>query len=416
MNIFEIFCDGNGRIGETNMSSILNFLLDPVRAHGFGHASIARFLMPIRDKLNHLNGPNDRMSLSKTSELEFDRWVKRFSRIELTLEEDVYEPEEENKAPRKRVLDSVIRFSYGQDLCWVLAIENKTSMASASEIEQLSEEYDFLRAITNKNVPIVFIFLTPTPVHNKSEIMFNNLTMKDGDIKFNYVWKDTANTPCSITKIVKKLLEDERSGIINPASSHADLFLRSMIKFIANDFRLETPLEDSIAGDTSMRLISADEFWEMWKDNKNESYLFAKEISELVKTSLENYCKDSEFSQIYKLEIRSVSTRLAYFYRRLDQEVDLQQKRLPNRPVAIFYGGLTSKKRVQLQFERREGVSLENFRRSLSDQVREIFDKFLPDESSLNHSTLLLQTTTDLNALQPLLDALVKEAAQAAIG
>lgn len=310
MNIFEIFSDGNGRISETNMSSILNFLLDPVRAHGFGHASIARFLMPIRDKLNHLNGPNDRMSLSKTSELEFDRWVKRFSRIELTLEEDVYEPDEENKSPRKRVLDSVIRFYYANELCWVLAIENKTSMASASEIEQLSEEYNFLRAITENNVPIVFIFLTPTPVHNKSEIMFNNLTMKDGDIKSNYVWKDTVNTPCSITKIVKKILEDERSGIINPASSHADLFLRSMIKFIANDFRFETPLEDSIASDASMRLISEDEFWKMWKDNKNESYLFAKELFVLIKTSLENYCKDSEFSQIYKLDIRSVSTKL----------------------------------------------------------------------------------------------------------
>jgi hypothetical protein len=165
-----------------------------------------------------------------------------------------------------------------------------------------------------------------------------------------------------------------------------------------------------------MRLGSLDDFWSTWERDKPESYQLAKQLFEVIETSLNKYCVDTEMSNVYKLDFRPSITRLACFYRPLNQEVDLQQKRLPNRPVAIFFQGYTSKKRVQLQFERREGVSMETFRRSLTDQVRKIFDEFPPDESSSNYSTLLLQTNVDLNVVKPLLDALIKEAAQAAIG
>ena len=54
MNIFEIFTYGNGRITETNLTSILAFLLDPQESHGFGTSFINEFLLPIESEIKRI--------------------------------------------------------------------------------------------------------------------------------------------------------------------------------------------------------------------------------------------------------------------------------------------------------------------------------------------------------------------------
>lgn len=350
------------------------------------------------------------------SDVDLDRWLKRFPRVELTLEEDVYEPQQETR-PRKRIIDSIIRFYDAQDrLTWVLAIENKIAMSSVTDSMQLTEEYEFLRSSIDNGIPIVFVFLTPDPINNASQAAFNLLPMKDQDIKVNYIWKHSSENPCSITRVARSLLEDERTGIISPASSHADLFLRSLIKFVANDFQLETPLENYIASDNGMTLSSLDEFWERWKLEKPGTYDLATQLFELIKKTLKSFSEDSKLNKVYELDYRPTITRLAFFFHPLDTDVDLLQKKLPNRPVAIFFSNATSNQRVQLQFERRNGVSLDAFRRDLDEQTKYAFDQVQPDESSSNYTTIYLQRTIDLNTVNLLLVAAIKEAAQAAIG
>jgi len=414
MNIFEIFCDGKGRITETNMSSILNFLLDPKRAHGFGHSSLSRFLRPIKDDLiRTLNNSN--ITTQASTEIDLDRWIKRFTKIELSLEEDVYENQDETK-PRKRVLDSVIRFYEGNDLSWVLAIENKISMGSISDDKQLIEEYSFLRQSIKKNISIIFIFLTPNLISNSSQLPFDSLKLEGVDKKFNYIWKDSGDNPRSIIRIAQALLDDERSGRINPASSHADLFLRSMIKFISNDFQVETSIDEYVSSDNAMSIITYKEFWKKWKKEKKGSYFFAKKISLIIRQSLNQYCKESGLNDRYQLDYRANSTRLVFFFHPLDQDIDLNKKKLPNRPVAIFFGNTTSQKRIQLQFERADGLSLDGFRRKLNDEMKTIFDRIQPEESSPNYTTMHLRVNEDLNILSDLLLWTIIESAKSAIG
>lgn len=423
MNIFEIFCDGKGRINETNMSSILNFLLDPVRPHGFGYASLARFLTPIKDQVEQFNRCHEGLNWSASATSDMDKWVKRFPRVDLALEEDVFEPQEDTK-PRKRILDNVIRFyDTPERLSLVVAIENKISLASVTDPMQLSEEYGFLRASIDKvnpDIPIVFVFLTPEPVSHASQVIFNALVVRPQDIKVNYCWRsastETAQPQASITWVARALLAAERSGEINPASSHADLFLRSMIKFIANDFQRETGLEADGLNENGMHVRPLDAFWHTWRSEKPGTYPLATQLFELIQTTLLQHCEQANLSHVYQLDFRPTTTRLACFYRPFAQEVNLQQKKLPNRPVAIFLDGATSNKRVQLQFERRDGVSLESFRRGLDDATRLLFDEIQPDESGANYTTLLVPQLSDLVRISPLLQAAILEAAQAAIG
>lgn len=423
MNIFEIFCDGKGRINETNMSSILSFLLDPVRPHGYGYASLARFLTPLKDQIQQLNQCHEGLVWSTSAILDMDKWVKRFTRVDLTLEEDVYEPQEDTK-PRKRILDNVIRFYDAQErLSLVVAIENKITLASVTDPMQLSEEYSFLRAAidkVNEAIPIVFVFLTPEPVSNTSHAIFNDLVVTGRDIKVNYCWKSGFNeslqTQPSITWVAQSLLAAERAGEINPASSHGDLFLRSMIKFIANDFQQESVFEEDVLSTNGMRLRAIDEFWHKWTSEKPGTYPLACQLFELIKTTLLQYCEQANLAHAYQLDFRPTTTRLACFYRPLAQDVDLQQKKLPNRPVAIFFAGATSNQRVQLQFERRDGVSLETFRRILDAPTRQVFDEIQPDESGANYTTIHVPQSVDMVRIKPLLEAAIQEAAKAAIG
>jgi hypothetical protein len=427
MNIFEIFCDGKGRINETNMSSILNFMLDPVRPHGYGCASLARFLMPIKQRLEKFAElESGARQWPNSSEPNLDKWVKRFSRIELTLEEDFFGDPEEVK-PRKRILDSVIRFydvevvgnSERERLSWVLAIENKIAMTSFTDSEQLSEEYTFLRTSVDKidkEIPIVFIFLTPDPVSGTSKEIFDSLVMNGRDLAVNYIWKDVQGVDSSITCVARNLLVDERSGFINPASSHAELFLRSMIKFISNDFQIETPFDQPISNDYGMLLSSEEEFWTRWESEKAGTYQLAKKICKLIDRTLKDYLEEVNLSTKYELKFRPTATRLAYFFQPYDYHVDWHQKKLPNRPVAIFFQGATSNRRVQIQFERRDGVSLDQFRRGLTPEALEAFDLIQPLESSSNYTTVIVSNNLDLNSVIPLLDAALKESANSAIG
>ena len=159
MNIFEIFCDGKGRINETNMTSVLSYLLNPVNSHGYGLDSLAFFLEPIEKKLPEeaKNGQDKRKTIKA--------WLKKY-RIDFELEYPCTKPDgynnDQNQAKNLRRIDIVIKFfsKEKEDLEYIIAIENKIDRKSISK-NQIQEEYDFLRAEIDKKIKIFFIFLTP---------------------------------------------------------------------------------------------------------------------------------------------------------------------------------------------------------------------------------------------------------------
>jgi hypothetical protein len=145
MNIFEIYCAGEGRINETNMSSVLGYLLSPDASHGFGKESLNAFLEPLADEIIYLCD-QQKLKLAGKS-LHRKKIAEQLGSVEIEFEEDVYgiSPSKVD-IEKRREIDLVIRFSgEAEKQKLVIAIENKISDGSSNDSQQLVEEYNFLR-------------------------------------------------------------------------------------------------------------------------------------------------------------------------------------------------------------------------------------------------------------------------------
>ncbi len=351
MNIFEIFCAGDGRINEPNMSSALHFLLSPHAPHGLGISSLTEFLWPLSDDLMALRTQGRAMARGRQPDLR--HLVAGFDRIEMTLEEKVFNPTEGGK-PKFRDIDLTLRCFAGDVApALVIAIENKIDANSAGDPMQLADEYAFLRTkidadyprngTSGTRIPIAFLYLTPDALEGTTQAQWSALALPASalpggcDFKAHYTWRDTP-TPgaraASVTAIARSLLRKEQDGTISPASSHASLFLRSMVKFIANDFSAERA--DPGAFDevnNAKEILGADQFWKAWADAKPGSQALARALHERVAAALN---AKAQARGLERPEVAFTKTRIGFFL-------------AGERPVAIMLQNPTTQGRVAVQ-------------------------------------------------------------------
>lgn len=295
MNIFEIFFSGKRRLNEENMSSALQFLLDPGASHGYGISALTEFLAPVGPQIVAACTAGRAASARNASLRSVMASFKHFA---LDLEETVFKPEN-MQGQNLRMIDLTIQcLNDKKEPGLVIAIENKILSNSAPDKRQLAEEYAFLRARldkdvdaqapTSKRIPIVFIYLTPEELSGDTLAQWSELPLPESptnagvDFKAHYTWKPRTAGPASagsVTAIARSLLHKEQDGHISPASSHAALFLRSMLKFIDSDFAPERrgePLQD--APDNAQEILTEEEFWAAWQEAKPKSLTLAQDL------------------------------------------------------------------------------------------------------------------------------------------
>jgi hypothetical protein len=275
MNIFEIFSRGSGRLNETNMSSALHFLLDPQSTHGLGFSSLVEFLCPISQQLENFLPINI---------ADLTRLLWRCD-VDLVLEDKHNDNNQRVNGTRKIDLVLYFRNKQGGAPIFVMAIENKIKNEVRNERfnNQLLDEYNNLRntlvrAFGDTHIPVLFIFLTPSTLNGYALTQWNNLTINDKDRKFHYSWQQTQTNERSVVNILQNLIKKNNNGEINPSSSFAPLFLKSMLQFIANDFGTEEKKyglenEENLENNRNPNYdqpITDQEFWNIWTNKHGE--------------------------------------------------------------------------------------------------------------------------------------------------
>jgi hypothetical protein len=379
MNVFEIFCEGDGRINEANMSSALHFLLNPKAPHGFGVTSLREFLSPISDQLEMLCQQRHVLNPYRTFELA--SFLRSFDHIDFSLEEKVFNPSPEVGQRNHRDIDIVIKFFRDFDTTkapsFVVAIENKIIENSASE-DQITDEYKFLRARLNSDyaltqtelqIPIVFIYLTPAALGRKTNEYWTQLVLPtqssetESDFKAHYSWKTiAADNPASIVSLVTNLINKEQYGSINPASSYSSLFLRSMLNFINNDFKTESrKYQEELAKAPVIQvhdLMSSADFWQLWENGKSRSLSYAQQLYEKI---------SSKFLNCLNSTPKFTKTRVSFYSETIKNG-------------AILFAGRTTNGIVEVQIKRNDGhvitAELQNRCEALGIEINDDFNSF----------------------------------------
>jgi hypothetical protein len=92
----------------------------------------------------------------------------------------------------------------------------------------------------------------------------------------------------------------------------------------------------------------------------------------------------------------------------------LTQKKLSNRPIALFFKGMTTNSRIQVQFERRPWVTVKQFAEDLNDEaLAKLLVQTEPQHST--HTTMFIDLSLPLEQMKPLLVAAAIEAAKSVL-
>ena len=432
MNIFEIYCAGEGRINETNMSSVLGYLLSPEASHGFGKESLNLFLEPLADEIKALCD-NQKLKLAGNI-FHPQKLADQLGNVEIKFEEDVYDESGTSRdVTKKREIDLVIRFEGTTDKQkLIIAIENKISDGSSTDIHQLEDEYNFLRAQIDdtdgwKGAPIIFVYLTPKLANSsspQSKKLWDKLNFlpfesgaQHGDFRVNYTWRmqHEDQQERSITQLALNLLEAEGKGRINPASSHTSLMLKSLIKFIDNGFKIKEPVFGEEPASNGMSLKEEEEFWSTWSKKKSSTFMLASDSFKVLRDTLKQQLSQSNKSEDeFTVSVRASTTRMSLFFDDPHNPANLSQKRLSNRPIALFFKGMTTNSRIQVQFERRPWVTVKQFAEDLKDEtLAKLVVQTDPQHST--HTTMFIDMGLPFEKMKPLLVAAATEAAKSVL-
>ncbi len=414
------------------MSSVLGYLLSPDASHGFGKESLNLFLEPLADDIKALCN-NQKLKLAGKS-FHPQKLADQLGNVEIKFEEDVYGASVAfSETTRKREIDLVICFEGTADKQkLIIAIENKISDGSSIDVHQLEEEYKFLREETDekegwKDTPIIFVYLTPklansgSPQSKKLWDQLDFLPCKPNaqhrDFRVNYTWRKENEDLLekSITQLALNLLEAEALGRINPASSYASLMLKSLIKFIDNGFRIKEQVFGDEPVDNGMTLQKEEEFWNAWREKRESTFKLARDSFQVLRSTLQRQLDLSNKSEDeFSVSIRASTTRMSLFFDDLQNPVNLKQKKLSNRPVALFFKGMSTNARIQVQFERRPWVTVKQFVEGLNDEsLAKLIVQTEPQHST--HTTMLIDVGLPLEKLKPLLVAAATEAAKSVL-
>jgi len=358
MNIFEMFSNGDGRVSEANMSSLLAFFMTPSASHAYSTSFLAEFMQMFQGDL-----PDEwPWNASKEAKKNIRAAITAFETIEVGLEESFYQSTNTG-APRQVDLDIIVRFySEGENLSLVLAIENKIRDGAATDTNQLANEYEFLRSSMNAEqncIPILFVYLTPRPLTNSGTSVNNQWSELENRFKgsklkhpndriVNVSWRASEKTP-SITTLARRMIDLEHHGHISPPSSYSAFVLRSLISFVERD----SMIVPKLGADNQMTVIEEEKFWAAWPDES---------ISKRLAQGLCAYLQTEQWfgglqlaldKRNLKLKCRFVKSRVIVYLDNTTSPTSDMQKNVPNRICRIFFKqGATTKSDLHVAFDR----------------------------------------------------------------
>jgi hypothetical protein len=191
--------------------------------------------------------------------------------------------------------------------------------------------------------------------------------------------------------------------------------LKSLIKFIDNGFRIKEQVFGDEPVDNGMTLQKEEEFWNAWREKRESTFKLARDSFQVLRSTLQRQLDLSNKSEDeFSVSIRASTTRMSLFFDDLQNPVNLKQKKLSNRPVALFFKGMSTNARIQVQFERRPWVTVKQFVEGLNDEsLAKLIVQTEPQHST--HTTMLIDVGLPLEKLKPLLVAAATEAAKSVL-
>ena len=279
----------------------------------------------------------------------------------------------------------------------IIAIENKIKKDDRGDqfITQLTQEYQYLRERLNvyygdPQIPILFIFLIPDQLEGYHLEQWNNLEITNGiDKKIHYSWKEINEQTPAVSTILKNLIIKVNCGEINPPSSHSNLFLKSMYKFISHDFKTEKKYYEDNNENNNENIIIENEndFWDQW------SFGQSREFAEFIKNIASDFFGNDN--------VTFKKTRVVFF------DDDVKSFRIMNQPP-------TNQNRVAIQIKLNTPELLDDLINELCnlgfvygnvgnrDPLLQIIIPVTNDNNTRNSITNILENLLE-NTVQPIL-------------
>lgn len=220
MNIFKILSSYDGTLKEPNISAFLSYLIDPNEDHGLGNWFVIELM----------KNSSDFKLLSETTDAFRSKLENGNYTVNIKPEFTV-----ESNNNKRRDIDILIEIfsSNSEKPSYAICLENKIYETSIADKNQLIDEMIGLQNLYNSdgisNTKIGLIYLIPK-LTNKAKESFEKVS---GNKKCIF-WKEDEN---SISFFIKKILQLEADGRIDPVYDTMKYTLRSFLSFIENDFK-----------------------------------------------------------------------------------------------------------------------------------------------------------------------------------
>ena len=221
MNIFKVLASGKKSFQEETASAILAWFMNPTMEHGLGYSFLSKFVDGLSSSNNKGVIPDLSNKLTPRLRSEYETQINFFCNLEYN------------------VGTAFIDIVFGID-DWILAIENKIYSKSVSD-GQLTRQYKGLKK-RDPSCKIGMIYLVPIEdeseiLDQKSEEIFNELSVEDSDFKAIITWqRNRIDNVLSISDVISKILNDEMEGIIDPVPEYTRHTLKALNAFILNNF------------------------------------------------------------------------------------------------------------------------------------------------------------------------------------
>lgn len=268
MNFFDVLSQGNSRLHETSMSAMLGYLLDPRADHGLGDTFLRFFLNAIGESC-------------------FDENLSFIDAV-ITLE---------SKYGGKSIdIDITIFSDKKSEPTHQIIIENKIKAGSVSS-GQLSDYYTLVcedKPVDQEELPIAVVFLTPDLDDKDLLDEYESLKTGEKDRKVWLTWVKNESDKKDIVSLIRKILEDERCGKINPINEYVKHTLKAFIRHLILKPGMKKP--EKRDNDYSNRFRKARDQYNIVEEvNKLKSYMLLEK--DFVFSEID--IKDARFTKIF---------------------------------------------------------------------------------------------------------------------
>jgi uncharacterized membrane protein len=210
MNIFKVIASSKKGFFEEQSSVILAWLLNPYMDHGLGFTFFREFLANVAPEILK----------------ELDKSLQYILRSERNSEKLNFTSDIEYNVNRSFI--DIVFFVNN----FIISIENKINVESASDENQLVLQYEELKKRFGEKYKILIVFLVPDEMHPNIVKEYKALESKyqNCDDRFKIINWDV------ICNIIKYIIEQDSKCEINPIDDYLRHTLKALSTFIDDDF------------------------------------------------------------------------------------------------------------------------------------------------------------------------------------